>query len=78
MLEGLLGGLVSPEAKAKAINNVIEDALEENAQKLGVKYSDLFIMIKPKSDDFDFDLVLYRTDEGQPKIVRFIKIQELI
>lgn len=78
MFGNLLGGLISPQQKEQAINDIIKGALEDNAEELGCKHNELFIMIKPKNDKFDFDLMLYSNKNGNPKPIRKIKLKELL
>jgi len=78
MFESLLGGLISPEQKAQAINDIIQGALEDNAEDLGCEFNDLFIMIKPKNKEFEFDLMLYKMEDSVPKPIRKIELKELL
>lgn len=75
MFEGLFGGLIDKE---KAIKTTITDVLSDCSEELGVGYKDLFVIIRPVDDKFDFKFHLYRQDSGKPVFVREITVKEVV
>ena len=71
---GLLDGLFDKEAMVKT---TIESCLEDVAMELACKATDLFIMIKPLNEDFDFKCWVYKID-STPKLVRQISLKEIL
>lgn len=78
----LLNGLFDKEAMVKA---TIEECLENVAEELGCKKTELFIMIKPTTDEFsdekdanNFKNWIYKIVDGSPKIVREISLKEIL
>lgn len=78
MLQNMLGGMISDDQKVEAITDIIKDALEDNAEEMGCTYEEIFFVIKPKNDDYDFDVVLYKIEKEGPKMIRIIPLKEII
>lgn len=77
---GLLDGLFDKEGM---VSNTIESCLENVAEELGCKLTELFIMIKPTSDDFsedgkNFKNWIYQLKDGKPTLVREISLKEIL
>jgi len=71
----LLSGLFDKEGIVKA---TIESCLENVAEELGCKATELFIMIKPTNEEFHFKCWVYKTIDGNPKLVRQITLKEIL
>lgn len=71
---GLFDGIFDKEAMVKT---TIEGCLENVAEELGCKATELFIMIKPTDDEFNFKCWIYRID-GSPKLIREISLKEIL
>ena len=78
MLSNMFGGLISNEQKEEAIRATIQDSLEDCAEEIGCSFEDIFFVIKPKNDDFDFDVVIYKMGKDGPEMVRMIPLIEII
>jgi hypothetical protein len=74
MLEGLLGGLVDKE---KATRETIRDSFEDFQEELNVPFTDMFIILKPTTEKFDFVVHLYKMEDGKPKAVRIVPLKEI-
>ena len=79
---GLLDGLFDKESM---VSNTIETCLENLAEELNCKPTELFIMIKPTTDEFsdengqkNFKNWVYQIVEGKPKIIREISLTEIL
>ena len=79
---GLLDGLFNKEAM---VSGTIENCLENLAEELQCKPTELFIMIKPCADEFsdeedskNFKNWVYQIQEGKPKLVREITLTEIL
>jgi hypothetical protein len=70
----LLGGLFDKEGMVKA---TIEGCLENVAEELQCKATELFIMIKPTDEEFNFKCWIYKVDVS-PKLVREISLKEIL
>jgi hypothetical protein len=71
---GLLDGLFDKEGMVKT---TIESCLENVAEELNCKATELFVMIKPTNEDFEFKCWIYKV-EGSPKLVREISLKEIL
>jgi hypothetical protein len=71
----LLGGLFDKEGMVKA---TIETCLENIAEELECKATELFIMIKPTDEEFNFKCWVYKMVEGNPKVIRQITLKEIL
>ena len=80
MISNLLGGLVSDEDKQNAITEIIQESLEDTAEELGCSHKDMFYMIKPYNEDFDFKIYIYHIDKTdlKPKMIREIPLSEIM
>ena len=60
----------------------IQSVLEKVAKEINSDHKGLFVMIKPKNENFDFHLALYKVDESTtpqpPKFVRNMKLSEIL
>lgn len=79
---GLLDGLFDKESM---VSNTIETCLENIAEELNCKPTQLFIMIKPTTDEFsdageqkNFKNWIYQIIDGKPKIIREISLTEIL
>lgn len=75
MLESLLGGLVNKEDATK---DIIQDALERIASELKCSHKEFFVMIKPKTEEFEFGFWIYQAGDGAPKLIREISLKEIL
>ena len=75
MFGQLLGGLVDKE---QITHDTIQDTLENVAEELGCKATELFIMIKATNEEFHFKCWVYKTIDGSPKLVRQITLKEIL
>ena len=75
-IEKLLGGLFDKE---EATQDIIQNALQNVAQELECSHNDVFIMIKPKNEDFEPRFLIYKTENNSaPKYIRDITIKEIL
>tara|TARA_R110000751_G_scaffold16709_3_gene52608 strand:- start:513 stop:752 length:240 start_codon:yes stop_codon:yes gene_type:complete len=73
-LGNLLGSLIDKE---KAITGSIQNVIEDVAEELSCKPKDIFIMIKPTGNNFDFTVYLYKIkQESAPICVRVMQMSE--
>ena len=73
-LGNILGGLIDKE---KAITVSIQNVIEDVAEELSCMPKDIFIMIKPTGNDFDFKVFLYKINEKTaPVCVRIMQMSE--
>lgn len=72
---GILGNLFDKE---QLVKDTIQSTLENVAQELQCSYKELFIMIKPKNEEFDFDCYIYKIVDANPKIIRKIPLKEIL
>lgn len=77
---GLLDGLFDKEGM---VSNTIENCLGEVANELECKPTELFIMIKPTTDNFsedgkNFKNWIYQMKDGKPTLVREISLKEIL
>lgn len=72
---GILGNLFDKE---QIVKDTIQSTLENVAQELECSYKELFIMIKPKNEEFDFDCYIYKIIDANPKIIRKIPLKEIL
>jgi hypothetical protein len=72
---GILGNLFDKE---QLVKDTIQSTLENVAQELECSYKQLFIMIKPKNEEFDFDCYIYKIIDANPKIIRKIPLKEIL
>lgn len=72
-----LGSLIDKE---KIIREYLENTIEDVSEELGVKPSEIFIMIKPTTkEDNSFDVHLYRLIENAPpQYVRMMSLKEFV
>lgn len=74
MLENILGGLIDKE---KATRTTIESSLEDLAEELNVSEKELFVIIKPINEKFQFSLHLYKLINNKPEFVREVPLKEI-
>jgi len=79
---GFLDGLFNSEGLVK---NTIENCLEKVAVELNCKPTDIFIMIKPTTNEFsdddndnNFKNWIYKIEDGKPKLIREITLKEIL
>ena len=72
---GILGNLFDKE---QLVKDTIQSTLENVAQELECSYKELFIMIKPKNEEFDFDCYIYKIIDANPKKIRKIPLKEIL
>lgn len=72
---GLLDGLFDKEQMTR---DTIQGALENVAEELNCNHKDLFFMIKPVNEEFDFKVYIYQTNGAAPKMVREIPLKEIL
>jgi len=72
---GILGNLFDKE---QLVKDTIQSTLENVAQELECSYKELFIMIMPKNEEFDFDCYIYKIIDANPKIIRKIPLKEIL
>ncbi len=73
MFGSILGNIFDKE---KMVKDMIQSTLEDVAAELGCKHNELFLMIKPVAEDFDFKVYIYK---GLPPVcVRQITIKEIL
>ena len=70
-------------SKEGMVSNTIDNCLEDIANELGCKPTELFIMIKPTTDDFsesgeNFKNWIYQLKDGKPTLVRKISLKEIL
>jgi hypothetical protein len=76
MFANMLGGLVDKE---QMTIDTIEACLERLSKELNCEYSQLFVMIKPTNDEFEFKCWVYKSESSSPpKMVREITIKEIL
>jgi|LakMenE01Jun11ns_1017448.scaffolds.fasta_scaffold9233636_2 hypothetical protein len=75
MLQGLIGSLFDKE---QIVSDTIQETLERVANELSCTFKDLFVMIKPFNDEFNFKCYIYRIDDGVPKLIREIPLSEIL
>lgn len=78
MLDSLLSGLGGMIDKEQITIDTIQDTLEKLSKELNCRFSDLFIMIKPKSEDFSFRCDVFKYENGKPIHVREITVAEIV
>ena len=69
--------------KEGMVSGTIENCLETLSEELGCKKTDLFIMIKPTTDEFaddntNFKNWVYQMIDGKPKLIREISLTEIL
>lgn len=71
--------------KEGMVSGTIENCLENLAEELGCKKTELFIMIKPTCDEFtdekdskNFKNWVYQIIDGKPKLIREISLAEIL
>jgi hypothetical protein len=77
MFGNLLGNFFDKEA---IVRETIQSTLEKVASELGCNNSELFIMIKPFNEEFDFECYIYHktSDMPSPKMIRKIPLSEIL
>lgn len=75
MFGNLLSGLVDTE---KITHNTIQEALENIAEELNCDYKDFFLTIQPINNEFDMKFYIYKKENQIPKLVREIKLSEIL
>lgn len=75
MLEGLLSGMVD---KVQITKDYISDSLADTAAELKCDRKDLFYMIQPGTGEDDFKIFVYKTENGTPKRLREITVEEIV
>jgi chorismate mutase len=78
MFESILGGLVSDEKKAEAIQEIIKDSLSDVAEEYELEPQDIFFMIQPVDKDFNFAIFVYQAGESGTKKLREISLKEIL
>jgi len=74
MLGNLLGNLFDKEEIVRA---TIQKTLINVSEELKCNEKELFIMIKPFNEDFDFKCYIYKIEQS-PKLVREISLKEIL
>lgn len=64
--------------KEGMVRDVIEASLENLAGELNCNHSELFLMIKPKNEDFDAIVYLYKIENGIPTPIREVPLKEIL
>jgi|688.fasta_scaffold12328_19 hypothetical protein len=79
---GLLDEIFNTKAR---VSTTIENCLEKLSDELGCKPTELFIMIMPNKNEFsdatdamNFQNWVYRMENGKPKLVREISLEEIL
>lgn len=72
---GLLGGLVDIEGIVK---DKIQDALENVAAELQVSHTQLFLIIEPLDEKFNFRVMICKRENGSAKYVRELTVQDIV
>ena len=67
LLDSVLGSVVDIPQQAK---DKIQSALDKFAEELKCSHKDLFIMIKPSDEEFNFKCYLYCRVNGKMEIVK--------
>lgn len=75
MLSGILGGMFD---LPKQVKSTIENSLKEFAEELNCSPKEIFVMIKGVSDKGEFNLYLYKTEDGKQKYIRPVELSEII
>jgi hypothetical protein len=77
MLGNLLGNFFDKEA---IVRETIVGTLDKVAFECGCNYNELFIMIKPFNDEFNFKCYIYckLESDASPKLVREIPLSEIL
>ena len=76
MLAGMLGGMFNKE---QATKETIQDALEKFSKEAGLKFTDVFITIRPIDQEFNHRYYLCTYDEkGNPKMLRELTLKEIL
>lgn len=84
MLGNLLGNLFDKEKLVRetiqgALENVLEELNEGKGEGEKYNHSNIFIMIKPFNEEFDFKCYIYLVANGSaPKLVREISLNEIL
>lgn len=73
----MLGALFNTD---KIVSDTIQNSLKELAIELKVSEKELFVMIKPKNEEFDFSFYLYKIIAGEvnPKFIREVSLKEIL
>lgn len=65
--------------KEAMVNDTITDTLSTLAEELKCNHTELFVMIKPKSEKFEPAFFLYQVQKGSaPKYIRELTIKEIL
>lgn len=80
---GLLDGLFDSEGM---VSNTIENCLERVAYEENCRPTEIFIMIKATTDNFEetqldaknFRNWIYKMEDGKPKLIREITLKEIL
>ena len=76
MFGKMLGGFFDKEA---IVRETIQGTLVNVSEELGCDQNELFIMIKPFNEDFDFKCYIYKVAKGSnPALVREISLKEIL
>ena len=81
MFEGitnLIGGMITPEQKADATKDIIQDALEKIAVELNAPFSDFRIEISPIDAEFNFKCHIFQVKENKHYKIREITVAEIV
>lgn len=62
----------------KMVGGVIETSLENLAEELNCNHNELFLMIKPKNEDFEAIVYLYKIVDGIPQPIREVPLKEIL
>lgn len=65
------------------VSTTIENCLEKLAEELGCQPTELFIMIMPNRNEFtddaeNFKNWVYKLENGKPKLIREIGLEEIL
>jgi hypothetical protein len=74
----MLGAFAGMLGIDKKISATIQNTLIELGHELNVGYEDLFVMIQPVDEKFNFEFYVYKIEEGRPVRIREIKLTEIL
>lgn len=84
MFSNLLGSFFDKEKIVRetiqeALGNVLEELNKEKSTEDAYNHNNIFIMIKPFNEEFDFKCYIYLVVNGSaPKLVREISLSEIL
>lgn len=75
MLEGLLSGMVD---KVQILKDYISDSITDTVAELKCSRTDIFYMIQPGTEEDEFKIFIYKTENGTPKRIRELTPEEIV